>query len=270
MVNLFLIAAPLLPLTADLPGPEAKGSVVQEGEIVVTILFDNYAADDRLGTGWGFAALLETDGHTVLFDTGADGDILLENFRLLGKDPAAVESVIISHAHGDHTGGIQALLNLGIQPRFFLLPGFPAGPMDELAGTHEVVMSAPGQEIVSGIRTTGQVGGPIPEQALLLETRDGIVVLTGCAHPGVVAMAERAQELGSGSLHAVMGGFHLMEATDDQLQRIIARFRELGIQEASPTHCSGDHTMEVFREAYGAGFQELGSGRVLRFPRASG
>jgi 7,8-dihydropterin-6-yl-methyl-4-(beta-D-ribofuranosyl)aminobenzene 5'-phosphate synthase len=245
------------------PGPAIQG------EITVTILFDNFWTDDRLNTGWGFAALLETPEHTVLFDTGADGEALLENFRLMGKDPMAVEAIVISHAHGDHTGGMEALLELGLRPTVYLLPGFPAAMREEAPESVRVHVSSAGEEIVPGIRTTGQVGGDIPEQALALETRDGTVVLTGCAHPGIVQMAERAMEFSPQPLHLVMGGFHLMDSSGQEIEGILGEFNRLGVQRAGPTHCSGLLAMAVFQDAYGENFQRLGVGRVLSFPMAS-
>jgi 7,8-dihydropterin-6-yl-methyl-4-(beta-D-ribofuranosyl)aminobenzene 5'-phosphate synthase len=259
-----LVGVVLLALFPALVLKEGLGQAQPDG-ITVTILFDNYPAKEGLRTGWGFAALLETPDHTVLFDTGNEGESFMENLSALGKDPSAIESVVISHAHGDHTGGLQALLETGIRPNIFVLSAFAEAARSLVPEGIELIEAEPGQVVAPGIRSTGLLGVEIPEQALFLQTSSGAVVLTGCAHPGVVAMAEKAQALGSGPLHAIVGGFHLMEATDAELEGIMARFREMGVQKAGPTHCSGDHTMEVFREAYGADFLELGSGQVLRF-----
>ena len=268
MNALLLLVLPLLPLSPPVHsvGDEnhASGSP-RQGEITVTIVFDNTAADDRLNIGWGFAALLETPEHTILFDTGADGEALLENLQLLGKDPMAVEAVVISHAHGDHTGGLPALLELGLRPKLYLLSAFPAEMREGLPDLVELVETTPGQEIVPGIRTTGQVGSAIPEQALILDTQEGTVVLTGCAHPGVILMVERAQELSPGSLHLVMGGFHLMAASAEDIQGILGEFRRLGVERVGATHCSGDLTITTMQSAYGEAFQPLGAGRVLKF-----
>ena len=272
---LFLLtAAPVRLGVVGTPGapvdpPSGSGGPPQ-GELTVTILFDNFWTDDRLGTGWGFAALLETPEHTVLFDTGADGEILLENMGLLGKDPMSIEKIVISHAHGDHTGGLGALLELGIRPQLYLLSAFPSQMREQLPPSLEVIDATPGQEIVPGILTTGQVGTQIPEQALVLETRVGTVVLTGCAHPGVVQMVERAMEVRPGAIELVMGGFHLLQASGEEIQSIIQDFRRLGVARAGPTHCTGLIAMESFHTAYGEDFQRLGVGRVLTFPLGEG
>jgi len=269
MNTLLLAAISLLSLAGPMEGQRSEMEPPPQGEITVTILFDNFWTDDRLATGWGFSALLETPEHTILFDTGADGEILLENLRLLGKDPMAIEAVVISHAHGDHTGGMQALFDLGLRPTLYLLSGFPARMREDAANSLEMVEASPGQEIIPGVLTTGQMGTDIPEQALVLETQAGTVVLAGCAHPGIVQMVERAREIRPGTLHMVMGGFHLMQASGGEIRGILAEFQRLGVERVGPTHCSGLVAMNAFQDTYGEDFQRLGVGRVLRFPLPS-
>jgi len=270
-MSLALFSTLLLPPLLALWIPNRGQAQDTPGEgVTITVLFDNLWTDDRMQVGWGFAALVETPGHTVLFDTGADGEILLGNLRLAGKDPRAIEAVVISHAHGDHTGGLEALLSLGIHPRLFLLASFPAALREAVASHARVLEAVPGQEIVPGIRTTGPVGEAIPEQALILETAEGTVVLTGCAHPGVVTMTRRAQELREGPVHAVLGGFHLMDQTGAEVQAVLGAFRAMGVERAGPTHCSGLRAMTAFQEAYGERFVRMGVGRVLRFQAPGG
>jgi 7,8-dihydropterin-6-yl-methyl-4-(beta-D-ribofuranosyl)aminobenzene 5'-phosphate synthase len=241
-----------------------------QDHLTVTILFDNTAARDDLETGWGFAALIESPGHTVLFDTGADGEVLTRNMRALGKDPFAIQTVVISHAHSDHTGGLGALFDLGLRPVVVLLEEFPDALRSSFPDGVTVELGAPGNVVAPGIRTTGTVGTAIPEQALILDTGLGTVVLTGCAHPGPVAMTERAAELSAAPLHLVAGGFHLLQASQEQVQAIIQDFRRLGVARAGATHCTGEPAIEAFRSAYGDDFQPLGAGRILTFPLGEG
>jgi 7,8-dihydropterin-6-yl-methyl-4-(beta-D-ribofuranosyl)aminobenzene 5'-phosphate synthase len=267
MRNLLLGTLPLSSF-ALFTAPLTFGGHLQAQEaITATVLFDNFWTDDRLQTGWGYALLLETAEHTVLFDTGGDGGVLLENMRLLGKDPMAIDAVVISHAHGDHTGGLEALLDLGIEPRLYLLESFPEELTAGAVASLDVVLSERGEEIVPGIRSTGQVDGAIPEQGLVLDTRDGPVLLTGCAHPGVVEMTRRAAEVAGGPVYAVLGGFHLNQASGEVLGGVIEGFRELGVRRAGPTHCSGLTAMSVFQDVYAENFQRMGVGRVLEFRR---
>ena len=123
--------------------------------------------------------------------------------------------------------------------------------------------TTPGQEIVPGVRTTGQVGTSIPEQALILETAEGSVVITGCAHPGVIQMVKRAQEFGPSPLHLVMGGFHLLRTGTNAVETIAREFRDKNINYVSPTHCSGDGTISIFRETFGEHYIRCGTGKVI-------
>lgn len=260
---LLLLALTVLTAARPVQGQQAAGT----SSLTITILYDNYGFDARCATDWGFSALIETGDHTVLLDTGTQGSILLENMRLLGKDPHTIEAVVISHAHGDHTGGLEALLGTGVRPKVYLLASFPADLHRQCAAKTEVFDTVPGQEIAPGIRTTGEVSGPIPEQALIVATAEGPLVITGCAHPGVVRMAEQAGEVTGTVPMGVIGGFHLGGSDQVTLEGIVARFRGLGIRRAGPSHCTGDPAIELFRTAYGADFIALGAGRVLTFPR---
>ena len=93
--------------------------------LTITIVYDNNSYDQRLSSAWGFSALVEYHDYTLLFDTGGDGQILMENMRILGIDPTQIDSVVLSHAHEDHTGGLTALLDSGAKPVVYLLPSFP-------------------------------------------------------------------------------------------------------------------------------------------------
>jgi 7,8-dihydropterin-6-yl-methyl-4-(beta-D-ribofuranosyl)aminobenzene 5'-phosphate synthase len=87
--------------------------------------------------------------------------------------------------------------------------------------------------------------------------------MTGCAHPGIVQIVERAQELFGGPIHLVMGGFHLGNKSVAQIDAIVAAFRSLGVERVAPSHCTGDLAIEKFRQEYGEDFIQAGVGRVI-------
>jgi 7,8-dihydropterin-6-yl-methyl-4-(beta-D-ribofuranosyl)aminobenzene 5'-phosphate synthase len=229
----------------------------------ITVLYDNYRYEPRLTTGWGFAALLGYHNHTVLFDTGADGTTLLANLRALSIDPQVIDIVVLSHAHGDHTGGLQRLIETGVRPTVCLLSGFPERLKRRIASWVTVIETEAGQYIRSGISTTGELDGDIPEQALIVETSHGLVVVTGCAHPGVARVVARARSLRDQSIHLVLGGFHLRHSKPEQIQDLIAEFRQLGVQRVAPCHCTGDRAIEMLAGEYGESFVRVGVGRVI-------
>ena len=229
----------------------------------ITIVYDNNPFDARLKTAWGFSALVEYHGQTLLFDTGGEGHILLENMRVLEIEPARIQSIVLSHAHSDHTGGLSALLGGGNQPSVYLLPSFADTYKHRLGLVTQVNEVTPGQVIADGILTTGEFGGDIPEQALLVRTENGLVVITGCAHPGIVRIIEKAIELTNDPVYLVLGGFHLGSKSETEISAILADFRRLGVQKVAPCHCSGEHAIAMFAAEYGQAFVQAGVGTVI-------
>jgi len=229
--------------------------------MTLTILFDNNVYDPRLQTGWGFAAWLEYGDQTVLLDTGADGAVLLDNMAALGLDPKAIDVIFLSHIHGDHTNGLTGLLAVNPLSTVYLPQAFPAQFKEQVraAGAAVVEVDA-AAEILPGLWSTGQMGTGIVEQALVAQTERGLVVVTGCAHPGVDEMVARARQVGHGDIALVAGGFHLGEASPGRVGEILAEFRRLGVQQVAPCHCTGDQARELFREAYGQDFYACGAG----------
>ena len=233
------------------------------GSMTITVVYDNNPYDSRLQTAWGFGCLIETGEATVLFDTGGDGGTLLGNMSTLGIDPQDIEAVVLSHIHGDHTGGLGALLGTGARPTVYVPRSFPArfkADVRSLTVLEEVNGPA---EILPGVYTTGEVGSRIVEQALAVETAEGLVVITGCAHPGVVEMVRRARQISEAEVYLVLGGFHLGGASQHKVGRIIADFRELGVRRVAPCHCTGDQAIKAFADAFGADFIQSGVGCVI-------
>jgi len=104
----------------------------------------------------------------------------------------------------------------------------------------------------------------IPEQALVIQTEQGLVIITGCAHPGIVAIIEQAQSLFGEPMHLVMGGFHLGDKSEAEIEAIINNFRRLEIQQAAPSHCTGEYAIARFAAEYGQDFIQVGTGSVIR------
>lgn len=239
-----------------------------------TIVYDNNPYDPALRTAWGFACLVETTEATLLFDTGGDGPTLLSNMARLDRDPQAIDIVILSHIHGDHVGGLSGLLDLDIKPKVYVPTTFPATFKEDVRARTDIVEVSGPLEIIPGVYTTGGVnsglaGSGITEQALAVETEDGLVVVTGCAHPGIVKMVRCAKEITRGDIALVMGGFHLGGAAQGQIERIIADLRQLGVQGVAPCHCTGDQARGMFADAFGADFVPAGVGRTMVIEAAS-
>ena len=232
----------------------------------LTVLYDNTVADPRLAAAWGFSALIERGGHTLLLDAGGDPGVFMGNVDALGIDLGRVEAVAVSHAHGDHTNGLAALVERGVNVPLYALPSFASFFRDRFGGTFAVEEASPGQELLPGVFTTGEMVDPvvrIPEQSLVVPTDSGLVVVTGCAHQGIVAIVRRARELFDRPVFLVLGGFHLIDKNDAQIAEIVAEFRRLGVRKVGATHCTGEAAIAAFAAEYGEDFVSTGAGRVV-------
>lgn len=231
--------------------------------LVITTVYDNYQYNSGLKTAWGFSAFIEYKDSVTLFDTGGDSPTLLGNMEVLTFDPSSIERIIISHIHNDHIGGLEGLLNLEIHPTVYLLSSFPQKVKERFAKMTDIVEVSEGQAFTDDLFTTGQMNTGISEQALVIKTTRGLVVITGCAHPGVAEMVEQAKTLYGDPVHLVMGGFHLRDKSAAEIEAIIAAFRQMGVEKVAPSHCTGDRAIAMFKDEYAENFIQGGAGSVI-------
>lgn len=189
--------------------------------ITIRVVFDNYPYQDGLDTGWGFSAYVTYKDFNVLFDTGASGSVLLRNMAALSIKPEGIQNVVLSHQHNDHTAGLQHVLSAGANPKIYLPPSFSSSFKNQFNHQAEVIEVTPGFPIAERISTSGEIPGSPPEQALVIDTTRGLIVITGCAHPGVEKMVLAAKRYFKEDVYLVMGGFHLGGASTEEVIRII-------------------------------------------------
>lgn len=253
-------AAPTATSAPSVPPQPAK-----IGDFKLTIVFDNTTTNPQNLEGWGFAAVVDYGDHRLLFDTGGSGSVLLDNLRLVDVDPATIEAVILSHQHYDHTNGLQALLDTGIHPIVYAPAEFTSAFKRQVEAKTTLVEVDEAVEIVPGVHTTRPIGRVV-EEALVVETGDGAVVITGCAHPGVVAIVREAQKVTGSPITLVVGGFHLGSATKGEVSSIIDELRQLGVQKVMPCHCTGDDAIALFQSTFGDDFIAGGVGSTIAIP----
>lgn len=180
----------------------------------VTIAYDSEGGRG-FQTGWGFAAVVSVRGRRVLFDCGWDGRMLRWNLGRLGLSFADIDKVVLSHAHWDHISGLTDVLSEPLRPEpleVFVPASFSENLKREIS-KRAVLREVGGPvEVVPGIMSTGELGGDIKEQSLVIVHGGGGVVLTGCAHPGVPAITARASDIARPSW--LIGGLHAAKASD--------------------------------------------------------
>jgi 7,8-dihydropterin-6-yl-methyl-4-(beta-D-ribofuranosyl)aminobenzene 5'-phosphate synthase len=283
-------ALPLL--IAPLAAQSDNGHRVQS--LKVQVLSTMLTSDEGIGE-WGFAALVEADGHRILFDTGARPNTVLNNAQELGVDLANITDVILSHNHWDHTGGLVTLRKAMLQkdPKALSLAHAGKGifaarrntagnPVTFLIKTRSEYEASGGKfveydhpvELWNGVWLTGPVPRKYPERnwgpmqvqtpegwkedtiaedmALVVNTSQGLVVVSGCGHAGIINTLEYARSaIANSPVHAAIGGFHLYQLDDQKLQWTGAKLREFGLQNFLGAHCTGIEAVYRIRELTG-------------------
>jgi len=234
-------------------------------QIRMTIVYDNHSFKEDLEKDWGFSCFIKGFEKSILFDTGKNGHILLSNMEKLGIRPEEIDLVFLSHAHKDHTDGLDILLTKNSKMEVWLPEFFSSSFKESIKSAGATVVEVENfQKICEGAYTTGVIPGWIKEQSLILDTDKGLIVVTGCAHPRIVNIVFTAKELLEKSIHMVFGGFHLAGFDEADIEEITARFRALGVKKVGPCHCSGDKCSIIFAKEYQDDFIKIGAGKEIR------
>lgn len=234
------------------------------GQFTLTVLYDNYSYREGTISDWGFSCLIEGGEKTVLFDTGTDGNLLLQNVETLKLDLTKIDCIVLSHNHRDHTGGLGSVLKTTPDASVYFPVSFPQDFSQDIRDQKAIPISVDDPlEICSHVFSTGEIQGVVNEQSLILETKKGLIVITGCSHPGITTILKRAKAFLKQDIYLVFGGFHLLRHTDEQVQAVIREFKSLGVEKCGATHCTGDRAIGLFKEAYGENYVPMGVGQVV-------
>lgn len=248
-------------LGAAAPAADGRG-------VRISLVFNNLTSDPRLQTEWGFAAVIEAPAQTLLFDTGSNGRMLLSNMERMGIDPRGIDGVFLSHNHSDHTGGLAPLLRRHPNVGVYMPASFPIDVQKatENAGAQVTLISEPAT-LFEGTYSTGPLGSDPVEQSLILDTSEGLIIMTGCAHPGIVNIVEAAMMQRGKPVRLVAGGFHLHRQSEGRIKATIDRLKALDVAQVAPSHCTGTRAIAMFRDAWGKDFLDSGCGAVIDLNR---
>jgi len=209
----------------------------------ITIIYDNTAYKKGLRSDWGFSCLVEIENTPrILFDTGTNGSILLNNMKKLNIDPTSIDEVFISHSHFDHTGGLSAFLNVNNNVKVYVPVSFRG-----VRGTEEVISVIEPLKIHGNVFSTGELDSI--EQSMAIKTEKGIVLVVGCSHPRMSHILDAASQFGK--VYAIIGGMHGFSEFE--------LFKNLEL--ICPTHCT-QHQAEL-KSLYPEKYIEGGAGRII-------
>jgi len=256
----------------------------------ITVLVENTAGREGLEVEHGLSFWIEADDYRVLMDTGQT-DAVVRNASALGVDLARTDAIVLTHGHYDHTGGLAALGPMVAEARVIAHPdvlrarwscpsrkearyiGIPKSARKDLERAPRVEWTTVATEFLPGLHVTGEiprvnnfedVGGPFfldaaattpdrlsDDQAVYFDTDNGLVLLLGCAHSGVINTMHHVAELtGRDRFHCVIGGMHLAAASRERVEQTLLGFEEFRVDMLAPCHCTGERTVARMRKRF--------------------
>ncbi|HUV52868.1 MAG TPA: MBL fold metallo-hydrolase [Dehalococcoidia bacterium] len=271
----------------------------------ITTLSENTAQLGFLGE-WGLSILVETDSTRVLLDTGLSTSAVY-NADLMGIDFSTIDAIVLSHAHGDHTGGLRDVLRrvrkqvqviahpdiwipkyvvYGEISRYagipymkedleslgasFTLTTKPFKISDDIMTTGEVEMTTDYETIDDRLfvkKGNNIVPDPLTDDlAIVVKTTEGLVLITGCAHRGIINTVRHVQKLMGGEyIHTIIGGTHLMVASPERIQNTASELKELRLQRLGVSHCTGFNASAALAKEFSESFFLNNAGSQLTF-----
>ena len=265
----------------------------------ITVLYDAFGKASTMQKDWGYAALVEYGGKRILFDTGNNPDILAQNAKAKGVDLTKLDFVVMSHRHGDHMGGLTYLLKVNPTVKIYApkegfgvygsdLPSsfyrkdtslsaeqryYDGGPPEIMRfgsawpGANFQLVDR-NTEITPDIHLIALVSDKpgtleLRELSLAINTPDGMVIVVGCSHPGIDKIVEAASTF-SPRIHLIVGGFHLVVASDSDIANIVTALHDrFKVEYVAPGHCTGEPAFTALKKAFGDRYLYAGLGTTL-------
>ena len=266
----------------------------------ITVLSDNIGCGTLEGE-WGLSFHIEFFGKKYLLDTGGS-ELFLRNAEQLGIDVSDVDCAVLSHAHYDHSQGLEAFFRVNGKADFFVSPNAAEncyaglGFLGKYIGLPKGVLSAYKDRIKTpdGVAEIDKDVFVVPhstpglakigrkfhfyvrrgwrfvpddfshEQSLVFRTADGLVVLNSCSHTGPDIIMEEVERAFPGErVKAYLGGLHLFRTNEAGVRKVAAKLRESGVSRIVTGHCTGDEAFEVLHSCLGDGIEQFHCGKVI-------
>ena len=278
----------------------AKDQELSGGKI--TIIYDAFGKPSDLERGWGYSALVEYGGKKILFDTGGQYAAFKANVDRLNIDLTQIDFVVLSHRHGDHTSGLNYVLEKNpkviiyapietgsfgtpfsapqaLQRKVELLPS----DLEYFDGKHsKASVDSPWKnanitritdttEVAPGIfliRTVSDVKGTLElaEVSMAIKTPKGLAVIVGCSHPGIEKILAKTSEINP-NMYTIAGGLHLVDKPDDSVKQTVVNFRDKWkLQRVAAGHCTGHFAQVEIAKIFSDQQDHSGLGEVILLP----
>jgi len=264
--------------------------MISINDIQIKTISENTASTPLVMAEWGLSMEITLGNNKILFDTGAGNiNVLQHNMMVMAVEPSEISSIVLSHAHQDHTGGLRYFLSqrfnrsveripIYCHPKT-LEPTYVKSPMNnsyrffgcpfsieeirrynadfsvsknpiELDGksvmtSGEIPMmndyESVGFNFFDQKNDTYQVDTEmIDDLALFIQTNQGLIIILGCAHRGMINTIHHAQNVtGVNKIFMVIGGTHLANVSKERMDQTIHEIKQLNIQKVGVSHCTG-------------------------------
>jgi 7,8-dihydropterin-6-yl-methyl-4-(beta-D-ribofuranosyl)aminobenzene 5'-phosphate synthase len=282
------------------------GARAEEAPARVTVIYDAFGKASELERGWGYSALVEYGGKRILFDAGGQYQTFADNVRKLKIDLKTLDFVVISHRHGDHTGGLAYVLQQNPKVKIYApLETGSFGTPPSPPAAKALLRNAPGitpdlryfngkppenltidspwpgtkftlidksVEIAPGlflVRTVSDSKGTLElnELSLAIKTPQGLAVIVGCSHPGIERILEAAAQFDP-RIYTIVGGLHLVDKSDQQVTEVVNNFQQRWhIERVAAGHCTGEFAQVELSRVFGSRHDHSGLGEIIPLPR---
>ena len=230
----------------------------------VTMLYNNIGDSDTMENDWGLSIWIEDKDEAILFDTGGNPKILMDNLAKTDIDFSRLSKIVLSHNHKDHTDGLIGVLEKSdYKPEVYVamhdLEDYKIKhPKAKIIGVETPVKLTP------SISTTAQLVNPrneVHELSVVVHKEKSVYLMTGCSHSGIVDMVDHVtSSYPKLKMEQVMGGFHLRNKNEPELIEISNDLKKLGVKNLAASHCTGDLALEIFRKEWGENFIDFNLG----------
>ncbi len=233
----------------------------------ISLIAEGSTSRERKTLRWGVSFLV----GDVFFDAFGRADVFWENVKRFKFNLTRVRHVVISHDDWDHIAGLGGLLRTQPQTQVYVCKKAGKDLKNLVKSNGGILVEVNTvRKISHHVYSIGQMSadtgrGILYEQALVVKSRKGFSVITGCAHPGIVKIVKRAIKEFGDNIYAICGGFHMKDNDPEENIKIVADLKTLGVKKVIPLHCSGPGAAPIFARFFGKHCVKLREGESFDF-----